>query len=96
MKELGYGAAYHLRWREIRMAEGETRIIDAGHDIFIFLESVDEAYYYVKVSSNNGGLFWVNHYNEQVYEHTGKITIKNTEVFPLVLQVIQAIPIKNK
>ena len=89
MKELGYGADYLVRWRQLQLDANGILDIDAQNEYYYLISPGDN----IEVSSKFG-VFNVSDatINELQFEHRGKIKIKSFSPSPLFITFIQVIP----
>lgn len=88
-RELGWGDNYFLRLKEIRFQPVEVKTIEA-YNQFIILTDVG---YNLKIESEMGIIDWTDYsLPENLYEHSGLITLTNKWEGNNNIQYIQVIP----
>lgn len=89
MKDIGVGSNYFLRYRHIVLQPLETIELDADNQYFIQIEELAD----ISIRSEFGSYDLTDTaMNEQLYEHTGKITLYNYSAQIKHLRFIQVIP----
>lgn len=88
MKELGYGKAYHIRFRHLLLQAQQILDLDATNQIYLLVEEVED----ISVQSDSGTFdLSLSNINEFQYEHQGRITIENQSTQTRHVRFIQII-----
>ena len=89
MRELGYGTDYIVRWRQFILDVSSILEIDAQNEYYYLINPSNT----IEVSSKFG-IYSLNDagINEPLYEHRGKIKVKNLVNGRLLVLFIQVIP----
>lgn len=83
MQELGHGTSYKTEMQTLNLIGNETRELAAWNSLVFFPMDYFLIGFPVTVESNFGLLDMVGRkHNRQAFEHTGKITLKNTANTP--------------
>jgi hypothetical protein len=91
MKELGHGDCYFTRLRHFMLRPGERMEIPAFNQIFMLTDTCSSI-----ITSEFGQFNLLDQSaNEQLYEHSGRITIENRSSELSHIQFIQVIPKHN-
>lgn len=89
MNELGYGSNYYIRFRHLVLRANESIRLDADNQYYFLVEDADN----INVTSDFGTFdLSEENSNEMLYEHTGKIDIRNYASTVNHLRFIQVIP----
>jgi hypothetical protein len=90
--ELGYCQRYHTELRQFKLQGGTTLNIDAQNELWFLVEGAES----LQLESDNGLMEITNSLiSEAVYEHTGRITIKNKNSVTVIVKFLQVIPVKK-
>jgi hypothetical protein len=89
MCELGYGAAYFMRFRHLLLQPGEARTVAAHGQLFLLVEPPND----IRIESDSGFYDLSDSSpNEFQYEHQGGIVITNLSAVSGHVRFIQVIP----
>lgn len=90
MQELGHGAAYSLRMKQLVLKNLEVRTINAENELYILIEEPEE----ISIESDTGAFdYHLTNTNELQYEHSGIIKLTNHLDRIMYLRFIQVIPL---
>ena len=92
MRESGYGDNYRVEMRSFRVMAGSTERINAD-GLYIYVPAdLIPATSPLEVESNFGLFAPLGSHNQQQFEHTGKIEVRNPGTSDLWFVIIAAIP----
>lgn len=92
MAELGYCERYHTELRQFKLTGGAVKRINAQNELWFLVEGAEA----LQLESDNGLMEITNSLiSEVIYEHTGKITLKNKTSLTVIVKFLQVIPVKK-
>jgi hypothetical protein len=92
MKEMGYGENYLTRYRHVRIEKTPATVFKAHNQLLLFIEPLDS----IKIESEKGVYNMLDtKVNEQQHEHSGIVTITNSNGGAVYILFIQVIPLNK-